>query len=93
LLCLILVHVSANSTSFLQINVEIFSSIHDFIFFYLNLQSDSKLLLGFPFIGHGNPINNFYISILVSIIQDVPNKSGSLTIVSHAFYVFYKSSC
>jgi hypothetical protein len=28
------------------------------IFISLNIQDDSRLLSGFPFIGHGNPDNN-----------------------------------
>jgi hypothetical protein len=40
---------------FIRQNVQIFSSIHEFAFFYVNLQSDSKLLLRFPFIGDGTP--------------------------------------
>jgi hypothetical protein len=44
------------------------------IYVYIHIQSDSKLLSGFTFIGHGNPDNNVYHPVQLRRLDSVQHR-------------------
>jgi hypothetical protein len=71
-------HIYESANAHIYIFISLFTGEYDPKQFQpSNIQSDSTLLSGFPFTGHGNPENNLESSCITATVPQIPLSNGN----------------